>query len=921
MPILINQSTGLAEDLPQEHADTALQGGSHALPLNDPEGNPVTAPLSEAQGLIAQGYSQPHPEQLQHLLDYNKYTQPAEQVKAALEGAGRGATFGASSFLEQALGVNKKDIAKREEFNPGSATTGEIGGLALSSFIPGIGEAGLLSKAGHAAADLAGIEGTALLAKAAQGAIKAATETAILQGGNEVHKLAIQDPDQSLETALLDIGLSGALGGLGGGAFSGVVAPLWEKANGSKLGQLLSQLRAKAMGAESSGMASEAARAAGVELAPEVNAAIGGEEAAKGAARDLIDSGTKYGEQFRAKIDQARQDIDKAALSAMGHTPESALADRSAFEAGESVKKSLTSELKAKIDPVSAQFDPISERFKNTELPDRFKNYLAEKMGKLAVDEGLTLSESSPGLAEVNRVIKDSSNLKTLEDLRKYQSVARKNLSAMGDYRLAGQVANVLRDVENDALSSRLATEAPHLAAQLSEAREGYKGVMNLADSLNERLHVGKYGGPSSFIKAIGEMSPEQLLQRMSNKKDAGLLALVKEQFPQTADILKKHIVDGLIDQSSRMGKFNVNTLLKRVEELSPEMRQFALPGGAEEQLKNVGKLLESLPTRQNFSNTARTLDHIWNKIPGGIGSMISLLTGHNPLFGYIAGQAGRLLGREVPDYLKFSMLRFLGSEATEASATGFKAMHDMVASATRGQQLVNKGVKSILKGSAEVIPEHLIPTPKMQATVEKRLEQASISPDQLMQATGRLGEYMPGHAEALGSTVARASSYLQSLRPKTAPDSVFGSTRTPNSTELAQYNRAVGLVASPLSILQHVKNGTITAQDMTTMQTVYPNLLKGIQAKVLEHVSGAKDKGTVVPYKTRLGLSLLLNTPLEASIMPQNMLANAPKGNPPPNPQQSIVGHSKGTPQALKKLPQMAQTSAQAGEARRITR
>ena len=52
MPIIINNETGLAENLPTDQAKSALDSGSHSLPFVDPEGNTVSIPYKEASQAI-----------------------------------------------------------------------------------------------------------------------------------------------------------------------------------------------------------------------------------------------------------------------------------------------------------------------------------------------------------------------------------------------------------------------------------------------------------------------------------------------------------------------------------------------------------------------------------------------------------------------------------------------------------------------------------------------------------------------------------------------------------------------------------------------------------------------------------------------------------------------------------------------------
>ena len=109
---------------------------------------------------------------------------------------------------------------------------GLAGGLAT-----GTGEAALMEAAGKKLAPLA--EST--IGKLA---VRGAAENAIYQGGDEISQMINGNPQQTVGTAIADVGLSAAIGGALGGAFGGV-SSLWKAANGTKVGQELANFGAR----------------------------------------------------------------------------------------------------------------------------------------------------------------------------------------------------------------------------------------------------------------------------------------------------------------------------------------------------------------------------------------------------------------------------------------------------------------------------------------------------------------------------------------------------------------------------------------------------------------------------------------------------------------------------------------------------
>lgn len=252
----------------------------------------------------------------QFVSDDDKYGSPGQMAVSALEGFGRGATFGVSTGIEKALGVKPEDIAAREKVNPGSALFGE----AASFIVPGAPEAELLGKAGAGAARLAGLaEAVSPIAKVGSSAVKMATETALAQSGNEVHKMFVGDPDQSVGTAISDIGLAGLLGAGFGSGF-GAISPLWTATGAPKLESLLDGLQRKANN-ESIKVPAEILEAAdrlGVKdyITPEISAGLGGGPNAQRAFSTLQESQTSSGLKIQKQLGVLRDSLKETGLEA-----------------------------------------------------------------------------------------------------------------------------------------------------------------------------------------------------------------------------------------------------------------------------------------------------------------------------------------------------------------------------------------------------------------------------------------------------------------------------------------------------------------------------------------------------------------------------------------------------------------------------
>jgi hypothetical protein len=176
--------------------------------------------------------------------DSEKYSTPGQQVGAVAEGALRGLISApVASAIETYVGVPKEDILGRQKTNSVLAGAGEASTL-IGGALFGTGEAAVLSKLGEAAVGAANLGGAEGIAKIGSQVLQQATEMAAYQGGDEVSKMILNDPDTSAQTAMSNIGLGAAVGGITGAAL-GSLSPLWKATVGNKIAPLLEDMKGR----------------------------------------------------------------------------------------------------------------------------------------------------------------------------------------------------------------------------------------------------------------------------------------------------------------------------------------------------------------------------------------------------------------------------------------------------------------------------------------------------------------------------------------------------------------------------------------------------------------------------------------------------------------------------------------------------
>lgn len=920
--------------------------------------------------------------------DEDKYGSDTEVAKTFAEGALKGALpLGLGTALESTVLNNEKEQKLRAETNPGTHLAGDVAGFGASALIPVVGQARVLGGAGKAVAGALGLEGaTSAAARVGSGIAKQASEMAILGLGDELSKTVLQDPGQSADTMLTNIGMSALIGGALGGTGALIANPLRNLVKDSNLTKLLTAVKQKADGVSGTVSIGDLAEQAGVNISPEAKAAMSGQQQATRIAQELQESGGKAGDSFRASLDDVKKQSIDSIYNAFGKTADD-VADLSAHEVGAGVQDAMVKELRGITDPISAQFGPIKEQFEQIGLPltnvskkiqeeigglehklaglpksksnsgyplsssesaaegqvasqrealqsqiDSLKQKvsepqtsipflqddLGERIGKLALDEGYTQLPGSEGLSSLNGIIKNLSNVKDLEGLRNFQSITRDELNSKGLYRLAKQVSGLFRDYEDRALEAAITDKAPELLAAHKIARQSYREAMGTIEQLNDRLHVGKYYGPDSFIKGLSEMTPETVLRRLQGFKDGDLLALLQKQFPSTAQAIKQYTMDGILAKATKargaqeLG-INTKTLFNEINKLSPEMKAFAFPPETLASLDANSKLLASLPARINPSGTAKTLDKLWSQLPGGAAALISSILGHSGVGGYIVGTTAKHLVKDVPEAIKLSLLKFLGSTAP-VEVAGFETMTKALTNMYKGARLTTKAVDGVFKAGSEVLPESALPTEKSHERLEKSLKAAKLDPSPLANSTGMLAHYMPEQAAALGSSIGRVLTYLDSIAPNEDKMGVLGPKRIPSAFETAKYERARNIAEQPLMVLQHIKDGSLTQDDVVAVTSMYPDLVRGLKDKLTSKIAELSHKEDSLPYETQLTLSLFLGMPLSDTMTPQAIAAYQPT---PEAPQEQ--GNAGKTPSSskLKGLNTLAQSNATPGQSR----
>lgn len=921
-----------------------------------PEDAPVASNAAPAPATTPQPTGAPDFDSM--VDDSARYSTPAQQAIAGVEGAAQGYLGPAATALEtKVLGIKPENIKARAEQNPWTKGVSEAAGLG-AGLLTGTGEGALVQGAEHVVP-----EGASTIARIGSTAAKGAIGNMVIQGGDEITKSMLSDPNTATENSFVatgeNLGLAGLLGAaLGGTVGSGV--ELWKAAKGTEAAKILNAVVTKAGGAEGavSTPLGDAITTSGMSnIPPEVKAMLSDDPVLRNMGSALAQSDTTTsGKEFQKTIDSFYKEAGDSTARALGREPE-AIAKAPEFSedaAGKAVGTALAKEYQAKMTPLAEEFDDLKTKFKDAPLAqdtvvrgeyDPKNPYsdvrpqpvvpgtaskLADGLTKIATDEGW-IGSGSDMEKEFQRVLKRLPEVKTLEGLTKLTSQVgefTKSTLPFGQptplSRAGTLIKNVLRDGEDSLALKHLGTDSPDLVPRFTAAKQAYADLSKIKESVDYSL--GSHGSTSGYAKGVQNMANqdgEAVWRRLNGKNDANILNVLSTHFPETAAAVREAHINQLAehgaDKAAQGHNINARATIDKLQKMTPELKQFVLPPEAMSRINAVEHLLNEFhDSTHNWSNTARTIDKLFSFLPGSVVGMGAMLLGHNPAVAFLLGGLTKAIGRDVPDAVRLSLLKFLGSDGA-VEAGSFKRMVDAYAASVKGEQLTSRAVKNMFKAGAEILPQSLEPTERMRAKLDQSVQELQINPEAITNVADHHGQYLPEHGAAGARVASAAAQYLNSIRPTQSHQSPLDKKVPLSEAQKSQYNRQLDIAQQPLMILKHINNGTATPQDFTTLNTIYPNLGRQMASKVMLHASTAVDKGDIIPYQKRLGLSMLVGQALDSTMTPGAIMAAQPR--PPVNQPPLPMAKPKRGTASLNKVSSRFMTSAQSAESDRAER
>lgn len=876
--------------------------------------------------------------------DTEKFNAPGQTLKAGLEGALRGTVGPLAPIIEKQAGVKSEDILGREAAHPIAHGVGEGAGL-VGGMLTGTGEAAVLGKAGELAAGMAGLgdaaKGASYAYRVGSEAVKQAAEMAVLSGSDETAKTILQDPNQTASSAIANMGLSAALGGVTGGAMAGIVSPLWKASGlGEKLGAALDAAHTHFNGgvADIPADIMKASENLGVEIPAEIKGAN-----TSSIMRDRYNTVKKAGNVDISDLeDQFHENINNKVAESIGIDPK-AVAVSSDHEEGKAIQEAFQKEYEQKYAPFEAKYKAQNEEAAKIDLPDEDKlNTYNHLLGKGISDVGTDAPEyqlfhnwgnrmlAQDTVGGVDRLITQiGSDMK--KAYRSGDDTTRLALKSIQDTFKEMQENQITKQAAAlDAVGAPGASSAGRdMLRERANLRGQYRSFADMSQTLADGLGVGNFQGAGRLEgKITDKLTPEDAAKKFSFSGDVDFMKFLKQHFPETYETTRQSELRKLVKPAitSAKGGDQVNigrldSIIKRTQAGRSEYLNEVMPAKGIQAVQDAQTLHRAIPNPKDSGTTSGIMKALSN-LPASAMGMIGLATGHNPVLGGVVGHLGGMLTRNTPDAINLGLLRFVGSDVPVSSG-GFKAMVDFLHNTYKGQNLLSKGTQAIFKAGAQVIPTNLIPTATERMKLDKIVSSFSDDPSKFIngQNSADLGHYLPEHQEALSQQMMGAVGYLNHLKPQPYKPSPLDKAIPPTQAQTARYNRALDIAQQPLMVMQHIKDGTLQESDIVDLKSLYPEMYNTMAQRVSNQMTNKHSDEEIIPYKTRMGISLFLGQPVDSTMTPDSIMAAQMTKKTMPQSPQAQGGKPKGSPKALGKSNSMYLTQAQSAEKDRTGR
>lgn len=832
--------------------------------------------------------------------DEQKYGGTSGALKAFALGAGRSASFGTLDQLLTKTGLAKSETLKGlEETNPVATGAGEVTGILGGVLAPEVGILGAASAPVKAVSRLGGAvtkgaeallpvaTSTAgkIVTQAGTHALGSAVEGAAYGLGQVVSEDALGDADLNGEKVLAHIGTSaleaGALGSIFG-AIKGGIQSIFPKVISEIDQQAIKSGDFKAM-AEASDMpqgqkesfidgltklksnAEEIKQAAKSIDAPILPGMISDSEAVRKGQSALLEGPPSF-PALKAQ-QMAQQGFDKA-----GEAVEGTLGSESEItkaSLGDTLKDIVSKSVEQQVQPINALYDEIKTHYQAIPLNPTSLKQISRNVMKL---EDVPLSPQARAIAK--SVAERIESLKTVDDIKRLKSIVNQELGPVAtpiQKRITAIIADKLSNLEENSIvrfaeremrTSKAKDKIMALLEQREAANAQYSVFKDKLDRLGEVMGRKKVYGAQDFLDFVDGLTPEKIADKLSGKNNSEFLGWFSKEFPEGMRSISQFQKELIRTSAMKDGEFSVRRALTQIDKMPKEYQGKIFNAEELSKLGSVKTYIQAFPKNWNPSNTANAsaFRHFFE--------------------GPIAAATGNLRDYAIE---KFINTATLSGDQTKEFIEGLTKVEKKTNSISRS--IIN-GVDGIFSKESYENPTKFYSALGYQDREENhknfrpKLLDLTANPekliDHLSDHTEGLTQVAPKISASFQGATSRATQFLKSKLPgNDIQKKPLSPEYKPSNSELSKWHNYFNAVEKPTDALYAVKSGTLTKEVMETLQVVYPKLLQEMRVAVSDKMSSAVAKKQVIPYRTKLSLSLFLDSDLVNSLNPISMLAN----------------------------------------------
>jgi hypothetical protein len=765
----------------------------------------------------------------------NDYNAPDQEIKAGLEGAAQGFLSKplATGIETHLLGVDPKDIAGREEASPWIHGLTEAGGLG-AGFMTGTGEAGVLMKAGEFGAEAAG------LGKIGSAAIKGLIENGLIQGGDEIGNamLGKGDPNTPVSSALVHMGAASLLGaGIGGALGTQTASNALKAITETKAGTKISDFMAD------------------------------------------------FGSQWKHRL--TNPDLTDAVSQELTDFHGSTMAAHGDVYGASGLKEQAIEKLVPPMnDAISGQSQTIADNLQGkisdmVKDPDTYPPRLTKKlMGDV---QGWMETATAPE-ASSNDVFNATQDLK--QKLQAYSKFDRQ----VGPLSPEKDFINVAKGLQHDL---RLNLEDSGVWGKAGELQQGVnKAFTDFLPAMKD--FESKFTTKIQDVPTIDPGKVQTYINQIGNAR--GEIARTK----------MKNFVDAAEEYRNQISKLHDNLGVE--SNITPPSLNAVK--GSLGQPTNGGKFADFM--------FGKGIPDLSNITAGGVGMAAGATIG-GPFGGMAAYAASQHLGRIFENTIGHRlnnvsrntlMPAFMKLLSTGERSGILKAM-DYAGNVAKGSAGINSGVESLFKsGAASGVDysasakdreklKNYVESGQQNKDLEAQANQQKASPVKkaphfaqggmvekqaampptkpatpILQNTDAISKHFPEQAMLLNAAKGRINNYLNSVRPTDNPQKLPFDDKMEDKEKSRSYDRALDIANKPLSVIDHIKKGTLTPEHVKHLNSMYPEVTQALQKKMTEKITNAQMDDEKPSYKVRQGMSLFLGAPLDSTMTPLNIQA-----------------------------------------------